>query len=383
MQQRYFVFLLFFLFCLQYCLPLAAQPTSRLAVRQEMRRQLHLSAAPLEQFGKQLHAAAEFALPSIVHIETRQIRPASSGRNERRPAIQVEESGSGIIAQIEGQLVILTNRHIVHHVELNAITIRTHNRKVLTPTKILTNEDFDLAVIEMAETETEARPHTLPEAIDFADSDKVEVGDFVLAVGSPYGLERSVSLGIISAKKRRHIPMVGGVGATPRVGFLQLDAAVNPGSSGGPVLNLRGEVVGLVTAIASQGGGNEGVAFALPSKVVQKVARQMVQNNGEVQKPQVGLAFDKVFSMQDRRRLGLDRQIGARINRVITDSPAAKAGLAIGDVILAFDGVEVEDDLHFVVLVAETSVDKMVTLLVNRNGQNLEIEITPVAPMSR
>ncbi len=346
-----------------FCTDLAAQHEER----QTPSRQAQ-TAEPLELLGKRLGAAVESAASGIVHITARQLRAVSPSRTERTVAMQVEESGSGVIAEIEGRRIILTNRHVVQGIELGAITIRTHDRKILTPTKMVTNEDYDLALIEVSEK--------LPAAVDFADSDKIGVGDFVLAVGSPFGLDRSVSLGIISAKNRRNIPSSN---KAPRVGFLQLDAAVNPGSSGGPVLNLRGEVVGLVTAIATQSGGYEGVAFALPSNLVRRVTRQMLQNDGVGRKPHVGLAFDREFPMTDRRRLGIDREIGTRINRVVQNSPATLAGLQVGDVILQFDGTEVEDDLHFVVLVAEAEIGKAATLIVNRTGHVFSVDITPTA----
>ena len=350
--------------------PLSAQMPDR----DQWRNRLRTAAEPFDRFGRVIRSSAEFAAPGIVHIEATQVRAVNPGRAPGRSVpMQVEESGSGVIARLEGKMVVLTNRHVVQGISLDSIKIRTSDRRMLTPTKVTTNEDFDLATVEVAET--------LSVAVDFGDSDLVGVGDIVLAVGSPFGLDRSLSMGIISAKNRRNIPAAAG--EAPRVGFLQLDAAVNPGSSGGPVLNLRGEVVGLITAIATQGGGHEGVAFAIPSKIVLRIASQMVRDESVVLKPHVGLGFDREFPMSDRRQLGIDRFIGARINRVVADSPADQGGLKVGDVILSFDGVEVEDDLHLVILVAEAEVDRPHRVTVNRSGQSFELTVTPTSQISR
>ncbi|MDR0870995.1 MAG: S1C family serine protease, partial [Planctomycetaceae bacterium] len=199
--------------------------------RNVLRQELLAAAAPFEQLSSVLRRSAEFAAPSIVHIEATQVRPVNPSRTPgRTAAMQVEESGSGIIAEIAGKQVILTNRHVVAGVEMDAVKIETADRRILTPKSIITNTDFDLAVISVAET--------LPVNAVLGDCDKVQTGDFVLAFGSPFGLKRSVSFGIISAVNRRNIP--AGTGESPRVGFFQIDAAVNPGSSGGPMLNLRG-----------------------------------------------------------------------------------------------------------------------------------------------
>jgi len=283
-----------------------------------------------------------------------------------------EESGSGIIATIAQKQVILTNRHVIGETEQSVIQILTHDRRLLTPTKTTTNEDFDIAVIEIAEK--------LPQSARLGDSDQVRVGDVVLAIGNPFGLDRSTSMGMISAVGRRQVP--GATGTVPRVGFFQTDAAINPGSSGGMLLNLRGETIGMVTAIATQGGGSEGVAFVMPINVVLRIAEQLVQK-GTVVKPHVGFNFEQTISWEERRSLGIDRLIGAKIKGIAPDSPAARAGLKIGDLILAYNNVEVEDDLHITHLVVQSEIGKPVNLRVNRNGEILNVTVTPVEQLSR
>ena len=164
--------------------------------------------------------------------------------------------------------------------------------------------------------------------------------------------------------------------------LLQTDAAVNPGSSGGPMLNLRGEDVGVVTAIATQGGGNEGVAFAIPAKTVLKVVRQLVKD-GVVMRPYVGLGFDAAFGPEERKKIGIDRMIGARINQVLPNSPASQAGLQTNDVILAVDAIEIEDDVHLVEYIAQSDVDSTLSLQILRSGQTLTIPIKLGSQISR
>jgi serine protease Do len=356
--------LLLILFC--YATTLPAQD------RETIRQHLRTVAAPFERLSEVFRLSVEFANPVIVHIEATQIKSVTPGRSGRMVKMQVEESGSGVITDIAGKQVILTNRHVVEGIEPDSIKVQTFDRRLLTPIRISTNEDFDLAIVEVTEK--------FPYSADLGNSDQVRVGDLVLAVGSPFGLDRSVSMGIIGAVNRRNIPATSGT--TPRIGFFQTDAAINPGSSGGPLLNLRGEVIGLVTAIATQGGGDDGVAFALPIKSVLRIAEQLVQN-GTVVRPHVGLGFDPEFNAEKRKALGIDRQIGARINRVVPDTPSSQTGLRIGDVILSFGGIEVEDDTHIVHLVALAEIDKPVKITINREGNTMELSITPSVQISR
>jgi serine protease Do len=359
-----FIFLAIIFFCYVSIVP--AQD------RDVLRQELRTLAAPFERLSEVFRRSVEFSEPVIVHIEATQIKSVTPGRSGRAVKMQIEESGSGVIAEIAGKQVILTNRHVVEGIEPASIKVQTFDRRILSPIRISTNEDFDLAVVEVTEK--------FAYSADFGDSDRVRVGDIVLAVGSPFGLDRSVSMGIIGAVNRRNIPATSGV--TPRIGFFQTDAAINPGSSGGPLLNLRGEIIGLVTAIATQGGGDDGVAFALPIKSALRIAEQLVQN-GTVVRPHIGLGFDPEFNAEKRNALGIERQIGARINRVVPETPAAQTGLCIGDVILSFDGVEVEDDTHIVHLVALSEIDKPVKIIINREGNTMNLSITPSVQISR
>ena len=357
--------LIVFFLCVCLTAPAFAQNSD------QQREEFHTAAEHVEKLAKLFQQTAEQASPAVVNIRVTQTRTVGRSRPTR---MTIEESGSGIIATIAQKQVVLTNRHIIEEADGNNIQILTQDRKILTPTKISTNEDFDVAVIEIAEK--------LPQSVRFGDSDQIHVGEIVLAIGNPFGLDRSVSMGIVSAVGRRYVPGAGG--SAPRIGFIQTDAAVNPGSSGGMLLNLRGEVIGVLTAIATRGGGNEGVAFVMPINVVLRVAEQLVQT-GTVLKPQVGFGFESAssFTLEERRQLGIDRLVGARIRSIASDTPAEQAGLKVGDVVLAFGATEVEDELHVTYLVAQSDIGKPVVLRVMRDGKTIEIAVTPAAQISR
>ena len=188
---------------------------------------------------------------------------------------------------------------------------------------------------------------------------KVEIGDFVLAVGSPFGLSQSVTQGIISAKGRRDLEL--GDDSVVMQDFLQTDAAINPGNSGGPLLNLRGEVIGINTAIASSSGGSEGIGFTIPINMAMVVARQLVEN-GRVRRAYLGVRMDYRFSTETARKLGLARPQGVRVTGITAGSPAERAGIKVDDVLLKIDGVTIDDDDHLANLIGLTTIGKSVTI---------------------
>ena len=200
----------------------------------------------------------------------------------------------------------------------------------------------------------------------------MEIGDFVVAVGSPFGLNHSVTFGIISAKGRRDLKL--GDGSVKYQNFLQTDAAINPGNSGGPLLNLRGEVIGLNTAIASSSGGSEGIGFAIPIKMVMSIARQLIEQ-GFVRRAYLGVRLDSGFTADEASERGLPRPAGALISGVTSQSPAAASGFNVGDVILQFDGVSIEDNAHLVNLVSVTPVGERVEVLIYRDGSPVRKQV--------
>ena len=184
------------------------------------------------------------------------------------------------------------------------------------------------------------------------------MGDFVLAVGSPFGLSHSVTYGIISAKGRRDLEL--GVEGVRYQDFFQTDAAINPGNSGGPLLNLRGKVIGINTAIASSSGGSEGIGFTIPINIAMSVAKQLI-DQGSVVRAMLGVSLDSRYDDALARELGLSRRVGARVNRVNPNTAAEETEIQVGDVILMFDDVRIEDDDHLVNQVKLTPIGKKVS----------------------
>ena len=197
-------------------------------------------------------------------------------------------------------------------------------------------------------------------AAPLGDSDRLETGDFVLALGSPFGLSHSVTFGIISARGRwdLHLPK----GTIHFQDFLQTDAAINPGNSGGPLVNLHGELIGINNSIASDSGVNEGIGFAIPINLFMTVGRQLIAT-GRVARAFLGVNLNSKFGPAMAAELGLPRPIGAQVTGVTPNSPAEAAKLQPGDVILEFNGTPVEDDAHLVNLVSLTEVGKTVPVL--------------------
>jgi len=295
--------------------------------------------------------------PTVVHIDAE--RPEIPGR-PRRP--QVEEAGSGSIVEVNGKNYVLTNRHVIKNHRPADIKIRLSDNRVISPQRIWADEATDIAVMLVTDE------NLIPARV--GDSDRVDIGDFVLALGSPFGLSRSVTSGIISAKGRREQKLVE-TGMRLQ-DFLQTDAAINPGNSGGPLVNLRGEIVGVNTAILSNSGGFEGVGFSIPINMAMYVVRHLVEHDVVV-RAFLGVQYDTEFGPTMASKLGLPRPYGARIEGVTAGGPAELAKLQVNDVILSFDGVRIDDGPHLVNIVSMTDVDKEVPVVVWRDGRQLHI----------
>ena len=293
--------------------------------------------------------------PTVVHIE-------ASLLPKFRGMLDVEEAGSGVIVDFNGNFYVLTNRHVIRHSSKELIRIHLTDGRVLVPERTWEDKETDVAVMQVSAPDLVAAR--------LGDSERLEIGDFVLAIGSPFGLSHSVTRGIVSAKGRHNLDL--GDGELRWQNFIQTDAAINPGNSGGPLVNLRGEVIGLNTAIASASGGNEGIGFSIPISIVARVARQLVDDN-RVARGFLGVKLDGQFDEKQARALGLERLSGTRITVVEPQSPAERAALRVNDVILLYNGVRVERDTHLIGLVKLTEVGRRVPIVIYRDGHPLSL----------
>jgi serine protease Do len=325
-----------------------------------------------------LRRVVRLVAPTVVHIEAikdeavadRSITNSKlESRNPRSETRKVEEAGSGVIVQIGNHNYVITNRHVIHSATLSNLKVETHDGVSLKPVRVWEDPSTDIAVIDINRNNLSSAK--------LADSRQIEMGDFVFAVGSPFGLNHSVSYGIVSAKGRRNLEL--GSKAIVYQDFIQTDAAINPGNSGGPLMNLRGEVIGINTAIASNSGGNEGIGFSIPINVAMAVSRQLVEK-GELQRSYLGVSVERAFRMESNSQPGDTRPRGAFVKVIKPNSPAELAGIRYGDVILQLDGTSVDNDEHLVQLVGLTTMDRPVEVILLRDSKELRIlvDLIPV-----
>jgi len=265
--------------------------------------------------------------------------------------------GSGVIVTADGY--ILTNNHVVEDADEINITLYTFEE--YEATIVGRDPKSDLALIKI-------EPKADLPFVTFGDSDKLRVGEWVLAIGNPFGLQKTITAGIVSAKGRS-------INNESYGNFIQTDASINPGNSGGPLFNLKGEMVGVNTAIFSRTGGNIGIGFAIPANMAKKVFAQL-KVHGKVTRGWLGVMIQQV-TPDLAENFGLDRPIGALVGQVVPDSPADKAGLKAGDVIIDYNGREVSQMSMLPAMVASTSVGENAKLVLIRNGkkQNITVEI--------
>jgi serine protease Do len=229
----------------------------------------------------------------------------------------------------------------------------------LTATLVGTDPKTDLALLKVESGES------LP-ALSFGDSDLARVGDWVLAIGNPFGLGGSATAGIISARGRD-------IRSGPYDDYMQIDAPINSGNSGGPVFNANGDVIGVNTAIYSPNGGNVGIGFAIPAKVVQSVVQEL-RTSGSVRRGWLGVQIQDV-NEDLAASFGLEKAGGALVGDVVADSPAAKAGLQVGDVIVAFDGKDIDTARTLSLAVAAADPSARVPIRVLRDGKNRTLHV--------
>ncbi|MFN7734299.1 MAG: S1C family serine protease [Pirellula sp.] len=348
--------------------------------RDEQYAQLSEEVDLLERQTMLLRRAVRLVNPTVVHIEAiKEENAADTPRQEWRPETKgaktesrkVEEAGSGVVVQIGSGNFILTNRHVIQSAALQNIRVETFEGIPLKVERVWEDPSTDLAVIDVGRRD-------LPIA-RIGDSRNLEMGDHVFAVGSPFGLNHSVSYGIVSAKGRRNLEL--GSKSIVYQDFIQTDAAINPGNSGGPLMSMRGEVVGINTAIASNSGGNEGIGFAIPINIAMNVAKQLVER-GTVQRSYLGVSVERAFNIDSGVGAYSQRPRGAFVKVIKPNSPAEMAGIRYGDIILEFDGTLVDNDEHLVQLVGLTPFGRPIEVIVLRETSRLRIPVELVASPS-
>lgn len=333
-------------------------PISVSAQSEAHRRASELSSAFREAADRVLPATVKI----ISHVMTSEQRQALQSQipslrgpgNVRRPG---DSAGTGIV--IDSQGIVLTNNHVVARAK--EIEVELPDGRRYYARKFRHDPETDLAVVWLNVPKSDQLPYA-----EFGDSDKIEIGDWVLAIGNPFELDSTVSAGIISAKGRL-------LRQVQRTEFLQTDAAINPGNSGGPLINLNGEVIGINTAIASLTGANQGIGFALPSNNAKWVAEQIVKND-KVMRAWIGVVTQTVTPW-DVKRLNLKSGDGVRVDYPVPGSPAEDAGLQADDIILSFDGQPVNAVYQLQRISERAEIGKKYRLVIVRDGKRYAAEI--------
>jgi serine protease Do len=314
--------------------------------------------------------------PAVVNISTTQVRKSAEsvpspfgdqdpfndfsrrffGGRMPRGSQRQRGLGSGFIIDRDG--TILTNYHVVDGAQKIVVTLsdgRSFDAKVLGR-----DQKTDIAIVKINS------PQDLP-VVTLGDSDRLDVGEWVLAIGDPFGLDHTVTSGIVSAKGRQ-------IGAGPYDSFIQTDASINPGNSGGPLLNMRGEVVGINTAIFSQSGGNIGIGFAIPTNLVRGILPQL-KNKGKVVRGYLGTVIQRI-TPELADSLGLKSPHGALVAETTKDGPAARAGIRAGDVIVEFNGKEIKDSADLPLQVSSVTPGTAVQVKILRDSKEVTLPIT-------
>jgi serine protease Do len=300
--------------------------------------------------------------PSVVTITTVGTEDEISPFTHRRRRAQTQGLGTGFVIDKAG--IILTNNHVVK--EAQTVEVKLSDERTFPAKVVGTDPPTDIAVVRI-ETK-DLRPLVL------GDSDVIEVGDWVVAIGNPFGLSHTVSAGIISAKGRTKddVPL----DPTGYYDFLQTDASINPGNSGGPLLDLRGEVVGMNSAMHAGGG----IGFAIPINMIKQLLPVLLRD-GHLTRSALGVRIKDVreLSREERQAVGLAEGVtlnGAVIDYVGAGSPADKAGLQAGDIVVAFEGTPIDRSSKLQWLASTTGVGRTVTLRVQREGKQFEQKVT-------
>ncbi len=316
------------------------------------------SRAAISRAGPALADMVQAVGPAVVQIDVRPETGALDsfgGWGERASAPARAATGSGFVIDPSG--IVVTNNHVVDGA--TTVTVKFSDGRQRTGRVLGRDPKTDLAVIRIDGGGRFA-------AIRWGDSDRTRVGDDVFAVGSPFGLGNTVTSGIVSARGRE-------IGAGPYDDFLQVDAAINSGNSGGPLFNAAGQVVGVNTAMFSPTGANVGIGFAIPSRLAWSIVRQIV-TEGHVSRGRIGVAL-ATLTPEIAQQLELGRTTGALVAEVEQGGPAAAAGLRSGDVVTAFAGRAIADSRMLARVVAEHKVGTSVPVTVIRDGRPAQVRV--------
>jgi serine protease Do len=317
-----------------------------------------------EQFqhiNRTFELVARAVSPSVVHIVAQKMLRSEKSRKFH----QIEETGSGVIIRSDRVpgLFVLTNHHVVDGSEPGKIRVLLSDSRSISVGKVWTDSKADIAVLKLDRDD-------LP-AARLGNSDDAAIGTWVMALGSPFGLRHSVSQGIISARGRQMDELPDMVNQD----FMQTDAAINPGNSGGPLVNMKGEVIAINNSIASNGGGNEGVGFSIPINLARWIMNELIVH-GRVTRGALGVDLHPEFPAERALSLGMDRPRGAWIKEVHESTPASRAGLLAGDVVLRFAGINVVDLNHLINMVSMAPVGEPADMVVWRDRRELKLRVT-------
>ena len=314
--------------------------------------------------------AAERSVEAVVHVKTKYYRQQYVdpfyhfffGRPQQSQQPSAMASGSGVILSNDGYIV--TNNHVIE--DANEIEVVLNDKRTFTAKLIGTDPNTDLALLKIEATD-------LP-TIEIGNSDDLRVGEWVLAVGNPFNLTSTVTAGIVSAKARS----INILNSDMKIeSFIQTDAAVNPGNSGGALVNTRGQLVGINTAIASQTGSYAGYAFAIPTAIMQKVVADLRQY-GTVQRALLGIRMLDI-TQQVKDQLSLESMEGVYVGEVISGSAADKAGMKAGDVIVQVDGRPINASSQLQEQIGRKNPGDQITILVRRGHRSVSLQVTLTA----
>lgn len=333
------------------------------------REQMQLSFAPL----------VKATAPAVVNVyasqQAREIRSPFAGDpfferffGRQAPPRAQSSLGSGVLVDPTG--IVVTNYHVIK--DADEVKVALSDGREFESKVLLKEETVDLAILKI--DAKEAFP-----TVNIGDSDALEVGDLVLAIGNPFGVGQTTTSGIVSALARTHI------GVSDFGFFIQTDAAINPGNSGGALINMKGEVVGINTAIYSRSGGSIGIGFAIPSNMVRAVAAAAKSGSDHFERPFIGASFEPVTA-QIAEALGMARPAGALVAQVMAGGPAEKAGLKPGNVVLSINGATIEHVDALGYRLATQTIGGAIKLKVLRQGREEDVEVvlakTPDTPAS-